>query len=271
MPKAPKKPPGCFYSGLTGAQLAECLRAVNAPVSAANKGELVARLRAHPLSAPYAVEGRAPTLSRATVEFVGGRDGLQLADIKERCKEAGVKTSGNKFDLVLRLLQLAGGVVAPPAATAPRAPSTKPVDAAKLEARVLAKCEAGGDRDGWSNQRHKEHAGDAFRAAWKWLHAETHEKGLLAARSASVVDAAAAVLRALHAGWHALPRPSYDFGSNLREVGDLVREVGAAMAGSMTAARRAEMRALCDALARQAKSHSMDFLDDLAASFAEPA
>jgi hypothetical protein len=267
--KAPKKPAGCFFSGLTGAHLAECLRAISAPVSG-SKGELVARLRAHPLSAPYAVEGRAPTLSRATVEFVGGRDGLQMCDIKERCKAAGVKTSGNKFDLVLRLLQAAGGVVAPPAAAPPRAPSTKPADAGSIEARVRAKCAAGGERDSWSNQRYKEHSGAVYLAAYKLLHAETHDKGLLAARSATIVDAAAAVLRGLHAGWRDLPSPSYDFGSNLRMIGDLVAEVGAAMAPSLTAARRGEMRALCDALAARAKPYGLDFLDELAASFAEP-
>jgi hypothetical protein len=267
MPKKAKGAAGCMYAGLTGAQLAELLRAVCAPVSGSNKEALVQRLREHPLAARYAVEGRSPTLSRATLDLVGGRDGLQLADIKEECKQKGLRVSGTRFELVLSLLRVAGGAEAPPPPK-PRAAPTKPADAAALEARVLAKCNAVSDT--WSNQRHKDHAGTVYDAAAKILHKEAHDKGLLAARNPAVVDAAAAVLRGLLAGFRALPSPSYGGGYDLGCMGNTVREIGVAMAPSMTPARRAELRGLCDALAQEASRYALDCLNGMAQSFAEP-
>jgi len=85
MGKAPKGgPPGCFYSKCTVDELSALLRALVLPVSG-NKETLVGRLRAHPLSAAYADEGRSPTLSRSTCELVGGREGKQLGDLVSEC------------------------------------------------------------------------------------------------------------------------------------------------------------------------------------------
>ncbi len=147
----PKGTAGCFYSGCTGAQLVELLRALALPVSG-SKAELVARLRAHPAAAPYADEARSGTVSRVTLEWVGARDGATLESVKEACRAAGLKVTGTKYALVLSLLRRAGpGGAAPADAAKPRAPSTKPEAPERIRARLLAKCQA--DTDNWRVRR----------------------------------------------------------------------------------------------------------------------
>ena len=279
----PKGTGGCFYSGCTGAQLTELLRALALPVSGA-KAEQVARLRAHPAAAAYADEARAGTLSRVTLEWVGARDGVTLDDLKEACRAAGLKVTGNKYALVLSLLRKAGpGGVSAADVAKPRAPSTKPEAPERIRERILAKCEA--DTENWcaalapavcsreaaqwaltrlpllrrSNQRCNEHALNVFHAALKIMENEARTKGLLAARNPAVVDAAAAVLGALKDGWRSLCRPGYgDSTYTLGCIFDIVREVSDAMSAALPEAKRAELRALCGALHAETARYAMD-------------
>jgi hypothetical protein len=89
--KTPTTPttPLCWFSKLTTGELSLLLRACGAPASGNDsKAELVARLRAHPVAAAYAAVRRAPALSRgSSCALVGGRDGLSVADIKQRCRQ----------------------------------------------------------------------------------------------------------------------------------------------------------------------------------------
>lgn len=117
--RAPGKVSGCFYSGLTVAELQTALRVCKLPLSG-SKADLVARLRAHPEAGKYAVEGRSATLSRRTLEFVGGRDGVQLSDLKALCKQKGLRGTGSKAELVLSLLTAAAQPAGAPAPAQPK-------------------------------------------------------------------------------------------------------------------------------------------------------
>ena len=63
---------GCWFSKCTTEQLSALLKACGLPRSGV-KADLVARLRGHAAAAEYGAEARAPVLSRATCELVGGR------------------------------------------------------------------------------------------------------------------------------------------------------------------------------------------------------
>ena len=165
--KKPKGPPGCWFSKCTISELTEMLRAVGAPVSG-NKVELVDRLHAHPIAATYGTEFRMPSFRQFAARermmmdsygydsddgvaelpsMHGNCNGRAVSDIKEECRQRGLKVTGNRYDLVLSLLRAkaapapapgaavgtaaaGGGGVAPaqvpaPTPRAPRAPSTK--------------------------------------------------------------------------------------------------------------------------------------------------
>lgn len=257
MARKPKgAPSGCFYSSCTGAQLTELLRALGLPVSGA-KPDQVARLRAHPAAAPYADEARTGTLSRVTLEWVGARDGATLESIKEECRAAGLRVSGNKFQLVLALLSAAGpGGPRPGDAAKPRAPSTKPAAPESLRLRILAK--SGADTDNWSNQRCNEHAGRVFSAAHAMLQKEAHEKGLLAARNPALADAAVAVLSAICDGWRDLRRPGYgDSSYTLDCIMDEVKAIDEQLGAAVSEATRAELRRLYAAVCAEAGRYGM--------------
>jgi hypothetical protein len=139
-------PKFCFYGRLEDAALYELLRAVGAPLSG-GRAELAARLRAHPLAAPYADEGRAPsmTVGGCTFEIEGDGvhtpDGLNLDDIKAACRAKGLKVTGSRFKLVLSLLQHAArgaAAVAAPQAAATKKAATKKAPKPKLATEAAA-------------------------------------------------------------------------------------------------------------------------------------
>lgn len=265
MGRAPKTS-GCFFSGLTGAELSELARAAGAPVSGA-KPDLVARLRAHPVCSAYADEGRSGTLSRATLEWVGARPGYQLPELKQLCKDAGLRSTGTKYELVLSLVRRAGpGGARVEDAAKPRAPSTKPASPDAIRARLMAKAEA--NRDAWSNQKCKDHAGTVFSAAHKILAAEAEDKGLLAAKNPALALAALAVLGAIRDGWSSLCSPGYgDSSYDLQCVFDLAKRVGEALGASAGADTRAQLRDASAAVRAEAARYATQ-LEDIAPAFA---
>ncbi len=77
------------------------------------------------------------------------------------------------------------------------------------------------------------------------------------------------MLGALNDGWRSLCRPSYgNAGWNLRCVFDVVREISGALSAALPDAKRAELRALCEALRLKARSACIeDSLGDAATLF----
>ena len=268
MGRKPKDAPsGCFYSGCTGAQLQELLRACALPVSG-TKPELVTRLRAHPAASAYADEARSGTLSRVTCEWVGARAGVTLDDLKEACRERGLKVTGTKYQLVLSLLCAAGpGGSRPADAAKPRAPSTKPAAPESLRSRLLAQCNA--DWDGWSNLRCKEHAYRVFSAALRILTKETRTKGLLEAKNLALADTVVAVLSAIADGWSGLCSPGYgDAGYELRCLFEEVQAVGEQLGQALSEGKRAELRGLCARVRELAKPYAIELPSSVAAEAA---
>ncbi|GIQ80360.1 hypothetical protein KIPB_001146, partial [Kipferlia bialata] len=84
---------------------------------------------ASPHSAPYEHEGKRP---RYTIQMcedgipMRPAVGVTLEGIKDRCKTAGLSPTGNRFTLVLRLVQSASGIGEPKKMRAPRTPKTGP-------------------------------------------------------------------------------------------------------------------------------------------------
>jgi hypothetical protein len=262
--------PGCWFSKLTVGELGELLRAAGAPVSAPTKAELVARLRAHPVASRYAAQRRAPTLCTATGALTGGREGLSLADVQDRCRAAGLKVSGTRFELVRTLLaaeraSAAPGAPLPPLPpAAPRAPPRAAPAAtaslvAKLRAQIHAKKWAAGSK--W-----KEHSIAVVCAAATLLEAEAHAKGRLAARDGSLAEATLALLSEIDAGWNFISgqgHASEYVGDLACVVADVARSLGVAMA----APTRAALRRVCVHLNGAFGSYGMNgvFADAVAA------
>ena len=228
MAKPGKKAPasGCWFDKLTTTELSELLKACGESRGGA-KADLVARLSRHAAAAEYSAEARAPVLSRTTCEFVGGRDGLSVDDIKRRCRERGLKVSGTRFQLVLSLLSAPPAAAgAPPVAPrAPRAPSKKPADTARLVARLRAKIGA----NFTSGSKWKQHAIVVLSDLTSMLCKEAHDKGRLDACDPALADAALALLTELHSGWHKVSGQGYlsDYAGEFSEVvNDIVDDDG---------------------------------------------
>ena len=71
--------------------------------------DLVTRLHAHPLAAPYGVTYKAPTYAYGSGAYFaldcGEPAGLSPEQLKELCRERGLPATGSRFALVLALLQ----------------------------------------------------------------------------------------------------------------------------------------------------------------------
>lgn len=185
-----------FFEKLTVAELKELLRAAGDRVSG-TKGDLVGRLCENNVTARYASNVKRSRFSIYTGEMSGSNEGLSTEQLKEELVALGVKSSGKKYDLVLRLVQNRDGVKAKDIsanvvrdksgsvlrdangapAKKPRAKSTKATPIEKLIEQVKRKIEA--DKSKWSNQRYKNHYGDCCNVIAKILHTEIVEKEMI--------------------------------------------------------------------------------------------
>lgn len=197
-PKA--RAPESWFETLSAEQLAELCSASLLSASG-TKSEMIARLLASP-SAEFATVGRAMRLhfSRSSPESttMSGRPGHTAEGLKELCATAGLRSSGDRFELVVRLLRHRSGldtgpppkkprVVRPDGLLAPPEPRLSR-DMEKVTSRALAWCEA--DKSKWSNQRFKWHADDVF----------TKATGVLTANATGGPAHGLAVARALFKG-----------------------------------------------------------------------
>jgi hypothetical protein len=109
--KPKKKPAENFFEKLKVEQLSELLRASKQPVSG-TKAVLISRLLSNPATACYGQEARAASYT-AGFGLNLGKDGTSVDSLKDDCREKGLRVTGNKYDLVLRLLQAEHGVGKP--------------------------------------------------------------------------------------------------------------------------------------------------------------
>ena len=175
--KAATPSPESWFESLRFVQLAELCAASKIPTSG-TKAELIARLGASS-AAEFSASGRASRVivSRAceSVYVGGGRPGHTLASLKHACTAAGLRSTGDRYELVLLLLKHRSGLDTGPAPKKPRlvgpdgaALPAKPraiKDMDKLSERALAWCTP--DKSKWSNQRWKYHGGDVLKKALK--------------------------------------------------------------------------------------------------------
>jgi len=175
--KAATPPPESWFESLQLGQLAELCAASKIPTSG-TKAELISRLESSS-AAEFSVTGRASRVivSRASesVHIGGGRPGHTLASLKQACTAAGLRSTGDRYELVLLLLKHRSGLDTGPAPKKPRlvgpdgaALPAKPraiKDMDKLSERALAWCTP--DKSKWSNQRWKYHGGDVLKKALK--------------------------------------------------------------------------------------------------------
>lgn len=253
MAKSGKKAsaPGCWFSKLTTSELSALLKACGAPSSGV-KADLIARLRGHPAAAEYGALARAPVLSRSTCEFVGGRDGLSVDDIKDRCRHRGLKVTGTRLQLVVSLLSTPSGG-APAAPRAPRAPSKKPADTERLVARLRAKMEA--QPTAW-----KKHAIMVVTDITSMLLKEADEKGRMEACDPTLADATLALLTELHSGWHAVAGQGYIseyVGDFAWAVGKVVNHEG--LRAATPPETRAALLHVCHRLSAQFSDYGIRF------------
>lgn len=283
MPK--RKRDASWWESLTIKELIECLRALHAPTKG-TKPELVARLTAHPESARYSKDGRANKLTFARVMAAGtGYDsgdectpfdpfeGCTKSDLQEECKAKGLKSTGNRYELVLSLLRIAGGAVL--VTHTPRAPSTKAEAPDKITARIVAKWKTFYKKQ--SDRQIKAHASDCFMYAAGILEKELNEKALLASRNPAAVEALLAVLRGLDparnpplpskpgefvcAGYGWGPCASY-YSYEFHSLVEKVVEAAAVMKGGAQAPlaseqQLVELQELCNIIAQEARKCSL--------------
>ena len=108
MGKASKR---CWFSKLTDAQLVALAQAVGIAAAPGATHTLVARLHANALAAPYGKTYLSPIGTTSDdggwyFELATDRDGgLSMDDLKQRCRERKLSPTGNRFKLVLALLQ----------------------------------------------------------------------------------------------------------------------------------------------------------------------
>ena len=123
----------CWYSKLSVEQL-QALAAACGFYGC----DLVTRLHAHPLSAPYGVSYKA----QSDADFFAGDDGsegLSLDSLKYLCAERSLPVSGSRFTLVLALLNHDGAPARAAMAAARHARDSKSKSKAKAKSGKLAK------------------------------------------------------------------------------------------------------------------------------------
>jgi hypothetical protein len=230
-------PPENWFETLGDDQLNELCAACKVPPSA-SKQEMIAGLMS---SAPeFAYLGRAKRLhlSRTTagddeaflnLSFVGGRAGHTIASLKELCGAQGLRTSGDRFELVVRINRHRSGldtgpplkkvrIVGPDGAPKPRL--THDMD--KLATRAAAWCTA--DKSTWSNQRWKYHADDVLTKALKVLQTNS------GASASHALDIARALFKGIAAGASFVS--GWGYGNALYHTEELANTVIAQIAAS---------------------------------------
>jgi hypothetical protein len=111
---------------------------------------LVSRLLSHPSTAFYGQEARAASYT-AGFGLNPGRDGTSVDSLKEDCRAKGLRVTGNKYNLMLRLLQAEHGV-------------GNPKRAANVEVgKILLHVEI-------FVQLHSSHSCPCLRSAWRARH-----------------------------------------------------------------------------------------------------
>jgi hypothetical protein len=142
MGKASKR---SWFSKLTDAQLVELAESVGIDIAGCAaaprtrwRAALVARLHANVLATPYGLTYLSPTNFGSWWELETDRDGISMDDIKQQCRERKLSPTGNRFKLVLALLQHDGAGARAAAATAAQAAAVaeKRVEREKKRLRV---------------------------------------------------------------------------------------------------------------------------------------
>lgn len=246
-PKA--RAPESWFESLTAAQLTELCSSSLLPATG-TKPEMIARLLASP-SAEFATAGRAMRMhfSRSDPESTtfSGRPGHTVEGLKELCIKAGLRSSGDRFELVVRLMRHRSGLDTGPPPKKPRAVRPDGLiappeprlsrDMDKLTSRALAWCDA--DKSKWSNQRYKCHAEDVFSKA----------HGVMQANASGGPAHGLAVARALFKGIAAGARSVTGWGySNAPyNTGEFADEVKKHLAASVLTAEevRCRQHAVC--------------------------
>lgn len=123
----------CWYSKLSVEQL-QALAAACGFYGC----DLVMRLHAHPLSAPYGVSYKAQS-DGAYFEGDDGSEGLSLDSLKYLCAERSLPVSGSRFTLVLALLNHDGAPARAAMAAARHARDSKSKSKAKAKSGKQAK------------------------------------------------------------------------------------------------------------------------------------
>ena len=163
-------------------ELKELLSSARLPTSG-NKAELLARLQGDARTSKYGEEARS---GRMYVAMNGGdpeirygveKDGVSVESLKSDCERLGLKRTGSKHELIVRLLRRASGLdsgvaasscssaaasASSSSAAAPSKPRKAPVlkNMSALGDRITKACTP--DKSAWSNQRYKNHCSDVF-------------------------------------------------------------------------------------------------------------
>lgn len=153
-PQAPQ-----WFETLTAEQLVELCASCGAP-GLGSKPELIARLLAGP-AAEFAPTGRAGP-------------GHTVASLREQCAKAGLRNSGDRFELVVRILRHRSGLDAGPPTKKARVarprkeagvPKNLSISADVDKFTVLAAGWCTVNKSGWSDKRWKAHASGVFTKA----------------------------------------------------------------------------------------------------------
>lgn len=220
-----ENPNATYYSKLTTQQLTSLLEAINQPKSGTKTAQ-IQRLAAHPVASAYKDQGNEGRVTYAWAErhhhsgddesnhLPGQREGVTLSCIKGECKKLGLKVSGNRFDLVLRLLQyktdpqaaVEAGATAKRSAAAMSSSSSSSFSSAGAAGAPVTETKEGGsqeppkkkrkpnapnvnkltdrmeskiykDDSKWSNFKIKHHACDVLQFAAKLIQTEAIDKG----------------------------------------------------------------------------------------------
>ena len=195
-PKPKQDAPECWFETLTMEQLGELCVASKIGTSGTKK-ELIDRLL-DSATKEFATVGRAKRIyisrTSCSLSWVGGRPGHNTAALKELCEKEGLRSSGDRFELVVRIVRHRSGldtgpppkkvrVVGPSGMLEPAKPRLAR-DMDKIEERARAWCTQ--DKSKWSNQRWKNHGGDVLSKAYSLLKAnssDTASHGLVVARA----------------------------------------------------------------------------------------
>lgn len=224
---------------------------------------------------------------------------MTVEDLKRECAALGLAKSGNKLELVLKLVRHKAGPGGPQkqapakraaddaaadaddgagevgggprAAKKPRAPSVAKANLGSLARRVEAKIFC--DTSKWSNQKSKAHATAVVDAAHSMLEKEAFAKGFVARRDLFALEVAKAILTPLAASLDEARGVGYcdmeaeDLASALNRLG---RAMPRGEEASAAEGLLGEVRELTDALDAVFQGQCIDSFKGAAAAFASP-